>query len=407
MMSVNFRIAWRNIWRNKRRTVITVSAVVMAVFLSTFTSSMQEGTYSKMIDNVVKFYTGYIQIHSPGYWDTKSVNDTYRPDSLLLNVISRDRSIITTVPRLESFGLISSGEDTKGCSVIGIDPDKEDRLTGLSKWITDGNFLSAGSKGVIIAVNIARNLNVSVGDSVVLISQGFQGTSASGLFRVEGILEFPSVQLNNFAAYIGLEAAGEFFNAPGRITSLSLMVTDYKEVRHTARKLADQLKPEYSVMTWQEMQPDLVSMIEGDKAGAVIMKGILYMLVGFGILGTLIMMMAERKKEIAVMLAIGTRKSRLELILSYESLSIGMIGVVVGVLISIPVVLYFVAHPLPLSGDLSEVYQVFGIEPALYFGISWNMILNQAITVFIITLLVSIYPLITIAGLKIIKALRG
>jgi len=379
----------------------------MAVILSTITSSMQEGTYARMIDNMVRFYTGYIQIHHPDYWDSKSINDTYEPDSLLNSVLEQEESVLLAVPRLESFTLISSGDDTKGCSLIGIDPEKEDSLTSLSKWIKEGHYLTEDSKGIIVAVNIARNLNASVGDTLVLLSQGYQGSSASALVIVEGILEFPSLQLNNFGAYINITQAWEFFSAPGRITSTSLVVKDYKAVNHTARVLDQKLKPGYSAMTWQEMQPDLVKLIEGDRAGGVIMKGILYLLVGFGILGTVIMMMVERRREMGIMVAIGLKKWRLSRILVYESLFIGMLGVMIGVVLSIPIIVFFVGHPIPLTGETGEIYKVYGIEPAMYFGISWNIFINQAITVFFITMAVSIYPLISLAGLKVIKALRS
>jgi len=406
-MAKDLQIAWRNLWRNRKRSVITISAVVMAVLLSTITSSMQEGTYTRMIDNMVKFYTGYIQIHHPEFWETKSINDSYEPGTNLIRDIKSTPGILLAVPRLESFTLISSGDNTKGCSLIGIDPEKEDSLTGLSKWIKKGEYLKKGSKGIIVAVNIAHNLDASVGDTLVLISQGYQGSSASALVSVDGILEFPSLQLNNFAAYIDIDHAWEFFSAPGLITSMSLMVKDYKAVNATARILENKLKPAYSVMTWQEMQPDLVKMIEGDRAGGVIMKGILYLLVGFGILGTIIMMMAERRKEMGVMVAIGMKKWRLQRILIYESLYIGMLGVLLGVLVSIPVILYFVGHPIPLTGDTGEIYLNYGIEPAMYFGISWQIFFNQALTVFIIAVMISLYPVLSVAGMKVIKALRG
>jgi ABC-type lipoprotein release transport system permease subunit len=387
--------------------LITVSAVILAVMLSTLTSSMQEGTYARMIDNMVKFYTGYIQIHHPDYWESKSINDTYQPDSLLQATIESIIEIELAVPRLESFTLVSSGVNTKGCSLIGIDPEKEDSLTGLSKWIKQGKYLEKNSKGVIIAINIAKNLGIGIGDTLILISQGYQGSSASALMPVLGILEFPSPQLNNFASYIDLRQAGEFFGASGRITSMSLMVKDYQVVKKTAQALNQKLTPAYSVKTWDEMQPELVNMIEGDRAGAVIMKGILYLVVGFGILGTIIMMLVERKKEMGVMVAIGMQKYRLQGILTYETFYMGILGVIAGTLLSIPVILYFVGNPLPLTGETGTIYESFGIEPALFFSISPFIFINQAITILVITMMISIYPLLTVSGMQVIKAIRG
>jgi len=406
-MVKDIAIAWRNLWRNRKRTFITISAVVLAVLLSIFMSSMQEGTYSRMIDNMVKFYTGYIQIHHPDYWESKSINDTFAPDTTLNKAIHTNKGITLAVPRLESFALISSGENTKGCALIGIDPDKEDSLTGLSQWLYRGNYLSAGDSGIILAVNIAKNLGVDVGDTLILISQGYQGSSASALMPVRGMLKFPSPQLNGFAAYIDLDRAHEFFNATGRVTSLVLLVKDYRQVAKTAQKLRQLLEPAYGVKTWDEMQPDLVKMIEGDRAGAVIMKGILYMVVGFGILGTIIMMMAERKKEMGVMIAIGMQKYRLQRILCFESLFIGMLGVAIGVLLSIPVVLTMVSHPIPLPGEMAKVYEVFGIEAVMYFSMTPKVFINQAITIFVLSLMIAVYPLLSVRSMQVIKALRG
>jgi ABC-type lipoprotein release transport system permease subunit len=404
---LRIQLAWRNLWRNRKRTLITVAAVLLAVILSTFMSSMQEGTYVNMIDNMVKFYSGYLQVHHPGYWESKSINDSYIPDDEVYNKIDSVDGIMLAVPRLESFTLISSGEETRGCALIGIDPEKEDQLTGLSKWIYQGSYLNKHDKGLLLAVNLAKNLGVKAGDTLVLISQGYHGASASALMPIRGILKFPSPELNGFGAYIDIGSAGEFFSAPGRVTSIALLVKNYHVVKFAKEKLQTSLGKDYSVMTWDEMQPDLVKMIEGDRAGAVLMKGILYMVVGFGILGTIIMMMSERKKEMGVMVAIGMQKYRLQGILFYESLFIGMLGVAVGILLSIPVIAFMVNNPIPLPESMAEAYEKFGIEPVLFFSMMPRVFMNQAITVFVMTMFISIYPLWGIWKMKPITAIRG
>jgi len=405
-MKSDWQIAWRNLWRNRKRTWITVGAVVMAVLLSTFMSSTQEGTYARMIDNIVKFYSGYIQIHNPDYWKSRSINDCFIPDSAVLQGI-RSAGILHAVQRLESFALVSTGENTKGCALIGIDPESENSLTGLSKWIISGRYLNKGDDGILLAVNIAKNLGAAVGDTLVLLSQGYHGVSASALMTVRGILKFPSPQLNNFGTYIDLGNAGEFFGATGMVTSIALTVKDYHTVGASAQVLRTKLGANYSVKTWDEMQPDLVTMIEGDRAGAVIMKGIVYLVVGFGILGTIIMMMAERRKEMGVLVAIGMPKFRLQRIMGYESLCIGLLGVFIGVVISLPFLALMANHPVPVGGKMAETYEKFGMEAVLYFSIIPKVFMNQAITIFIVSLAITVYPWLIIRKLNIINALHG
>ena len=233
------------------------------------------------------------------------------------------------------------------------------------------------------------------------------GALISALMPVRGILRFPAPQLNSFGAYIDIRNASGFFDATGRVTSLVMMVEDYHLVKQAKQKLQLLLGDSYLVKTWDEMQPDLVKMIEGDRAGAVIMKGILYLVVGFGIMGTIIMMISERKKEMGVMVALGMKKHRLQRILFMESLIIGMLGVVSGIILSFPMVLVLMNHPIPLPESMAKAYESFGIEPVIFFGMTPGIFINQAITVFGITLVIALYPMWNIRKMNVIKAIRG
>jgi putative ABC transport system permease protein len=404
----NLIFAWRNLWRNKRRTTITVTAIVVAVLMSTCMSSMQEGIYSKMIDNVVKFYSGYLQIHEVDHWESKSINDVYEPDDKFYGVLDSVKNIVHYVPRVESFSLISTGENTKGGAIIGIDPEREDKLSELSKWISKGEYLKEDDDGLLIAVNLAKNLEVNIGDTLILLSQGYHGATAAGLFPVRGILTFPSPDLNNFGAYIDIRKAQDFFSMPGMVTSTAIMVGNYSDVETVKDELEAKLQNSYSIMTWDEMQPEVVQMIEGDRAGAVIMKAILYIVVGFGILGTIVMMVAERKRETGITVAIGMQKRKLQSVMFYETLFMGFLGVFFGFLLSVPIIIVLLHNPIPLpGGEISEVYEKFGFEPVIYFGAQARVFVNQVVTVFIISLLISLYPVFKIKNLKVANALRA
>jgi putative ABC transport system permease protein len=402
----NLSFAWRNLWRNKRRTTITVTAIVVAVLMSTCMSSMQEGMYSKMIDNVVKFYSGYLQIHNVNYWESKSINDVYQPDEEFYTVLDNIEDIVHYVPRVESFSLISTGENTKGGAIIGIDPESEDKLSELSRWISKGKYLENNDDGILIAVNLAKNLNVNIGDTLILLSQGYHGATAAGLFPVKGILTFPNPDLNNFGAYIDIREAQDFFSMPGMVTSTAILVDNYSDVKDVKEKLEANLQNSYSIMTWDEMQPEIVQMIEGDRAGAVIMKAVLYIVVGFGILGTIIMMVAERKRETGITVAIGMQKRKLQAVMFYETLYMGLLGVFFGFLLSVPVIIVLMYNPIPLPGEISEAYAKFGFEPVIYFGAQSRVFVNQIVTVFAISLLISLYPVFKIRYLKVAEALR-
>ncbi len=403
----NFVMAWRNLWRNRRRTLITMASVFFGVLLSTVMSSMQEGMYGKMIDNVVKFYTGYLQVQHPDYWDKKTINHTFVPTDSLYQILDQAEDISYYVPRLESFSLISTGEETRGGALIGIRPRQENRLTGLKKWVREGSYLQEGDDGILLTSNMAENLDAAIGDTLVLISQGYHGASAEGLFPLRGVLEFPSPSLNNMGGYVTLQRARDFYWAGERVTSVVVMLENYDDLDHVHRNLESELGGDYGIITWEGIQPDLKQMIQADRAGALVMKAILYLLIGFGILGTIIMMLSERRREMGVMISIGMKKGKLITVMVFETILIGILGVAAGFAGSIPVITAFVNNPIPLPEEVAEAYSDFGLEPVIYFSSQLPVFTNQALTVLLITIAVSLYPAIHTIRLKAVEALQS
>lgn len=401
-----FKIAWRNIWRNKRRTIITSAAVVVAVFVSTIITSMQEGTYVKMIDNIVKLYTGYIQIQNKDYWEYKTINESFERDSNIYKVINSIKLISNYTERLEYFSLYSTGNNTRGGLLVGINPEKENSITNLSFWVKEGEYITKNDNGILLGENIAKSLNAKIGDTIILISQGYQGSNAAGLFVLKGIIKYPNPQLNNMG-FIDINKAQEFFNAENRLTSIVLMARNQYDVDLLKSNLQKLLNKNYRIMTWKEMQPELVQMIESDRVSNGVMKVIFYIVVGFGILGTVIMMMAERRREMAIMIAIGMKKIKLMIILLVEIFFIAFIGIVVGFLISLPIVAYLTYFPVKLTGEIAKAYEIYGLEPKLFFSMDFSVFWFQILVVLLIVFLVAIYPIYNIYKLNVIKDLRN
>jgi ABC-type lipoprotein release transport system permease subunit len=370
-------------------------------------TSLQEGTYQSMIDNVVKMYSGYIQVQDTSYWDNKTINNTLEANSELVEKISASSNASLIVPRLESFTLLSYKDKTKGAAIIGIDPEKENEMTNLSHWLHEGNYINQNDDGLLITYNLAENFEIGIGDTLVLISQGYHGASAAGLFPVRGILKFAAPQLNNLGVYVPLSSAQEFFSAYNRLTSLIVMVDDYQKVEKAQSKLQKELNGEYNVMSWDEMNPEIVQFIESDRQGGIVMKAILYIIIAFGILGTVIMMIAERHRELGVMIAVGMKKARLIVVLFFETLFIGLLGTLAGFAVSIPIIATFINSPIQLPPDMAEMYEIYGFEPVFVFSGDTQIFISQVIVVFFITLGVVVYPIYTIGKMKVINALRA
>ena len=388
-----FKLAWKNMWRNRNRTIITMAAIFFAVVLSVIASSLKNGIFDNLVKNVVSFYTGYVQVHKQGYQEEQILDNSFEASLFTEQKILKSENVSGVTPRLESFALASSGEITKGCMVVGIDPEKENQITFLKDKLIQGEYLSFDDRGVLLAAGIAERLNLRPRDTIVLIGQGYHGSTAAGKFPVRGLLKFGSPELNEKAMFMSIATAQDFYSAYGLITSYILSLNDTKNPEPTAETVRATLGKSYEVMTWGEMIPDIKQHIEADTNNMKYVQGILYMLICFGIFGTLLMMMEERKFEMGMLVAIGMKRIKLMWLLLVELVLTVITGCLLGILLSIPLVYYFNRHPLRMSGETARAYERFGFEPIFPTSTEAVNFIDQGLTVLIIGLILSLYPM--------------
>jgi len=407
MLMEVIRIAWRNLWRNKRRTMITATSIFFAIWFALIMRAFQLGSYDLMVNNIVHAYSGYYQLHAKGYWDDKVLNNGFFDTPELDRTLHSRAGPAGFAARLESFALASFGMQTKGVMVNGVDPDGENRLTSLRKKMVTGKYLEPDDAGSLVSERLSRHLNISVGDSLVIIGQGYHGASAAGIFPVRGIVRFPSPDLDSRLVYISLPEARNLFSADSILTSIAFNVTDPVSYTKVADLLRKELDPGiYEVMTWDQMMPDVVQQITADSASGLIMLGILYMIVGFGIFGTMLMMLNERTREFGMMIAIGMQKSRLILVMVSEILFLGLIGIVTGVAAAAPFIYYFYVHPIPLTGSMAESTIRMGFEPLMPTAWEASFFVAQSFVVLALILVIMLLPVMRIRRLKVMNAIR-
>lgn len=400
-------LAWRNIWRNKRRSVITILSITFAVLLACIMRSMQLGSYDRMIENSVRFYTGYIQIHKDGYWDDKVIDNSFNYDPEKISKVNQLKGVQTFVPRLESFALSSYKSQTKGALVMGVDPEREDELTRVKGKLIEGEYLKADDEGVLLSQGLSSYLKAEVGDTVILLGQGYHGANAAGLLPVRGIMKFAMPQQNNQLVYMALKKAQWFYAADNQVTSVALVIDDPDE----ARKITGQIKEifsgeSYEVMDWRELVPDLVQSIELDNISGKVMLWVLYLVIGFGMFGTYLMMTAERQFEFGVMIALGMKRRQLQTIVLLEITLMTAIGVMVGIGLSLPALTYYYFNPIYLGDEAAKAIENFGVEAVYAFSLDPVIFTNQAYAIFIMATVLAAYPVWSIHKMKPVESMR-
>lgn len=388
------RLVWRNLWRNRRRTLITTGSVTFAVFLAVTMQSLQRGVFDNLVRNMVNYYSGYIQIHKQGYWKERLLDNSFLFGDSLKAELLKSGNIRKYVPRIESFMLASRGEQTRGAFLCGTDPVSEAAMTRLNERICDGKFLDANSDTqVLLGEGLSRKLGLGTGDTLVLLGQGMYGSVAAGKYRIKGILKLGSPDLNDAFILMDLKQAQELLSAPGVLTALAIEPDKTGMLEATVNALSARVGKEYEVMSWKTMMPEVYNHIRMDTNSLYIMMGFLYLIIAFGMFGTILMMTNERKYEFGMLVAIGMKRMQLGRMLAAEIFLLAFIGAIAGMLLSWPLVYYLQEFPIHFSGEIAESYSSFGFEPVFPAMLDASLFVAQARSVLIVALLMSVYPL--------------
>lgn len=471
IMKEIIKIAWRNLWRNRRRTIITAASIFFAIFFAIIMRSFQLGTYGFMIEQSIESYNGYLQLQNPDYFDDRNIDNSFEITDAVVNKVKNNPNVKAYAPRIESFALASTGMNSKGVLVSGIDPVEESKISNpkhrivhyrftedalkkirndkalpadlLDKMDTykgysfstdakveidlgldnneareyipiikkychfESNYLQPNDDGVLIGDRLSRYLQLNVGDTLVLMGQGYHGVSAAGIFPVRGIVKVPSPDLDNKLVYMSIAKAKEFLGLDNQITAMVINLKDNDEMLETQEELKASLGSGIVVKNWEEIMPTMKQQIESDSVSGQVFIFILYVIVFFGIFGTVIMMIAERKREFSVMIAIGMKRKKLTRIVNIELIFLGVMGGLTGMLATVPILLYGHYNPVKFTGDIARMFEDMGFVAEMPMALFNSYFYTQAIIVLLMILVACLIPISSIKKLNVIKALRG
>lgn len=205
-----------------------------------------------------------------------------------------------------------------------------------------------------------------------------------------------------------LPLAQTFFGTGALISTFAINMPEKDRLLSTMSYLTERLDTSiYEVMDYSQLIPELLEAAEMDTASAKVVLWVLYILIGFGLFGTILMMTKERNYEFGVLTAIGTEKIKLAGILWIESVMLAIIGALAGIILCLPVVYYFKNNPIQLTGDMAEMYDRFGIEPEINTAFESVIFLEQALIMTVLALIVSLYPVIAALTINPIKAMKA
>jgi ABC-type lipoprotein release transport system permease subunit len=408
-MSINFRLAWRNLWRQPRRTWLTAGAMIFSNALIVFMISVQFGMYRMMIDNTLRSFSGHIQLQAPGYNDDQKMRQIVPDVAELAEQLRTELQLDSVSARGIGFALVSSVERSAPAQIIGVEPDTESLVSNMPGLVSKGRYLAdRNAPEVVIGSVLARNLRVDIGDELTLLGNGPDGSFAAAIPTITGIIDSAIPDIDRTLLHIPLGFFQDTFSMGNAGHSVVIMAPEFTAIEHYRRQTAAffEGRDDLVVLDWDALNPGLREALLADFVSAWLLYGVLIVLVAFSVLNTQLMSVLERTKEFGIILSLGLTPGRLGRLVILEAALMGLLGLVLGVLLGGAVAWYFSIYGFSLPG-MDDIASKFNMPDRIYADVSPLSLLLGPTIVYVATLMAALYPALRLHWLRPVDAMRA
>ena len=400
------KMAWRNVWRNTRRSCVTIGAMAFSLLMMILATSFYEGFLKKMEANIIEVEIGDIQIHQSNYRDKPSIYNTIADSTTIASTL--EALNYQTSERMLGSGLVASDETSTGAAIFGINISDDADVSAVFERVVHGSWLDASEpQGLVIGRFLARTLAVEVGDELVLLSQGFDGSMANDLFRVRGILGPISEQTDRAGIFMLNQRYADFYASKSdahrlivrRPAGVSLPDALAQVKQATDLSVLD-------VKSWRELSPILASLV--DSALQMLQMGflIIYVAVVILLLNAMLMAVFERIREFGILKAIGVSPVSLMLIIITEGAIQTGVAVILAFLLSIPALWYLVEVGIDLGLVGGASVAGMTLDSVWHGVISAKTFSMPLTTMLIVVVLGILYPALKAARITPLEAIH-
>lgn len=408
-----FKLALRNIFRNRRRSLLTGLSMFGGYIMLVVAFSVQEGTYGSILELYTQDHSGHIQLTESTYQDKPTLYKTVNNYKTLIADIEALDFVKSVTPRIQSAALAYGQKKTAPAFLVGIDAVREQQTSFLAEKIRQGEFLASGPDvdgyyQAMIGKGLSNQLGLNVGNELVLISQGADGSLANDIFIISAIIgDKDSAERLN--VYLPLEGIQQFLVMPGKVHQIIILISDYKASTDRAEDIRTNLSPilqkfNLDVFPWQIVEREFYRLMRADIEGNIVTQYIVIFLVCIGVLNTILMNILERTGEFGVLKAIGTTPQRIFNQILIEAVTLAVMSCIAGLIVALPLNWYLVnvGLLLPEPTDISGLI----LESIKGYMSLW-VFLRPVLIIVIATGVIAVFPAYRAARIVPLDAMRS
>lgn len=361
-----FTMAWRNIWRNKMRSIVIMLSITLGIFAGISVLALYKGMMKARIRTAIDAEVSHLQVHDMNFKSDYEPKYIIQHGDSMLRVIRTITGVKLAAPRSITFGMLATPTGSAGVQINGIIPALEYNISQLRQKITEGKLFDPGRKNeVMIGRKLAKKMKLKPGSKLVLTFTDTTGSIVSAAFRVAAIYQSANAPLDERNVYIGMTELNGLLAIGTSFHEIAVLLHNDEDAMAVQQTLRQQFRNE-SIETWREISPETDLMVKTTDQLAYILMGIIMLALAFGIINTMLMAILERTREIGMMVALGTSKVKIFLVVMLETLYLTLAGAPVGLLVSWLLITYYGQHGLDLSGMGKEMMSSFGYSTLIY-----------------------------------------
>jgi ABC-type lipoprotein release transport system permease subunit len=410
MFGSTFRIALRNLGRSRRRTLLALGAIAIAQMGVLTMNGFVNGRTAWTIDTVTGPLTGHVQIHAVDYREEQATDLVIDDLGARLAAVREVEGVSAAYARLYGPALAAHEIDGYPAMIIGVDPISESSAGGLLEGLAEE--ARPRDHEVLVGRSFARQNGIEVGDEIAILGSAADGSMANDLLTVSGILISPVELVESSGIVMSLEMAQEIFVMPDMAHEITVRGPDGADVSPeiAARLSALPALDGLEVLPWAELSPELAATVEQSAMLGFIVVIIVFIAAAAGVSNTMLMATFERRRELGMLLALGTAPGRLIRMILTEAMALGLLGVIAGSVIGGLLVLWMGVDGVSMAPGANT-------DNVSAYGVTFNGLLRPflrlgdfvpgVIGVSVVSVLSAVWPALMTARLEPVEAMRS